>query len=479
MKLKLLCTIFFLVLTLFTFSYVKAADSFTIEAWAFDEGNAAVFTEQYRAGGPPIIANGSATPNRVEYAIPFPVAGKYEFSVFSTMGEVRQVTVYLDDEVVGTVCNGPANGSWDSVNAVWDEPITINVPSAGMHTVKLVALSSPFPHIARLKFKAVDNPIPDDWKLSRPKARKLIDPLRDIVNAAKPNTEAMRRSINDLIITYGEKYPNGKNYLKKLDAIEKEADILAKEIEEEKISVENATPKLEKIEKELDKLRFEAIFTENPAIDFDSVLLVRRHARGPSMGMPMNWESNSSLPKSGYDDEIMLLELNSLLRKGDNSNDKALSPETLELTSVFKPNRDTLVSDVDLNFDADKLMFSAVGDNNRWHVFEYNLSDKSVKQLTNGDSDIDFYDSCYLPDGRIMLTCTAPMVGVPCVFGSSHVANLFLLDPNAETPETALRQLCFDQEHNWCPTVMPNGRVIYTRWEYTDTPHSNTRLLFH
>jgi len=25
---------------------------------------------------------------------------------------------------------------------------------------------------------------------------------------------------------------------------------------------------------------------------------------------------------------------------------------------------------------------------------------------------------------------------------------------------------------------MNDGRLLYTRWEYTDTPHSNTRLLF-
>ena len=42
-----------------------------------------------------------------------------------------------------------------------------------------------------------------------------------------------------------------------------------------------------------------------------------------------------------------------------------------------------------------------------------------------------------------------------------------------------IRQLCFDQDHDWCPTVLNNGRVLYIRWEYTDMPHSNTRLLFH
>ncbi|MFA6239534.1 MAG: SUMF1/EgtB/PvdO family nonheme iron enzyme [Candidatus Hydrogenedentales bacterium] len=42
-----------------------------------------------------------------------------------------------------------------------------------------------------------------------------------------------------------------------------------------------------------------------------------------------------------------------------------------------------------------------------------------------------------------------------------------------------IRQLCFDQDHNWCPTVLNNGRLIYSRWEYSDTPHYFSRLLFH
>ncbi|MGL6193657.1 MAG: SUMF1/EgtB/PvdO family nonheme iron enzyme, partial [Thermoguttaceae bacterium] len=41
-----------------------------------------------------------------------------------------------------------------------------------------------------------------------------------------------------------------------------------------------------------------------------------------------------------------------------------------------------------------------------------------------------------------------------------------------------VRQLTVDQEHNWCPTVLNNGRLLYQRWEYTDTPHAFYRLLF-
>ena len=73
----------------------------------------------------------------------------------------------------------------------------------------------------------------------------------------------------------------------------------------------------------------------------------------------------------------------------------------------------------------------------------------------------------------IIYTSSSPMVGVPCVRGSIHVANLFRLSANGK-----VRQLCFDQEHNWTPRILPNGTILYQRWEYTDTPHANTRLLF-
>ncbi|NQT11944.1 MAG: SUMF1/EgtB/PvdO family nonheme iron enzyme, partial [Planctomycetes bacterium] len=34
-------------------------------------------------------------------------------------------------------------------------------------------------------------------------------------------------------------------------------------------------------------------------------------------------------------------------------------------------------------------------------------------------------------------------------------------------------------DHNWCPTVLNSGRVLYLRWEYSDIPHYVGRILFH
>ena len=91
------------------------------------------------------------------------------------------------------------------------------------------------------------------------------------------------------------------------------------------------------------------------------------------------------------------------------------------------------------------------------------------------EPDADNYDACYLPNGRILFCSTRCFQGVPCVGGGNTVANLFLMDADGGNT----RQLCFDQDHNWCPTVLNNGRVLYSRWEYSDAPHYFTRLLFH
>jgi len=104
------------------------------------------------------------------------------------------------------------------------------------------------------------------------------------------------------------------------------------------------------------------------------------------------------------------------------------------------------------------------------------IDGKGLTQVTPGKyDDVDNYDACYLPDGRIIFASTRQFQGVPSVGGKADVANLFLLDRK----DKSVRQLCYDQDQNWSPAVLNNGRVLFTLWEYSDTPHYFSRLLFH
>ncbi len=204
-------------------------------------------------------------------------------------------------------------------------------------------------------------------------------------------------------------------------------------------------------------LRREALLA-NPLLDFDKLLLVRR--RESQMGLPQNWQGNCSLPATGYDNQIAVL---SPVRPGG------------KVTTLFQPEKTSFVGDVDLHFDAAKMLFSMPNANYRWQVYELGMDGRGLRQVSTADpADVDNYDPCYLPDGRIIFCSTRCFQGVPCVGGSDKVANLFIMDADGKN----VRQLTFDQDHDWCPTVLNNGRILYTRWEYSDTPHYFTRLLF-
>ncbi len=246
---------------------------------------------------------------------------------------------------------------------------------------------------------------------------------------ASGSVESLRLAINDLIATFGNRYPKGKEYLARLDRL-KEDDIEG-----------------------LEKLGREALLA-NPLLDFEKLLVVKR--RG-DLGLPQNWVGNCT-KKGRYDNEIAVL---STVRDGG------------KLTTLFRPEKDVFVGDVDLHWDAEKMIFSMPAEHNRYQVFEVGIDGEGLRQVSPTEPDIDNYDACYLPNEQIVFDSTACFQGVPCIGGGGQVANLYVMNPDG----TGIRQLCFDQDHDWYPSVTNDGRVMFTRWEYSDTPHYFTRVV--
>ena len=96
-----------------------------------------------------------------------------------------------------------------------------------------------------------------------------------------------------------------------------------------------------------------------------------------------------------------------------------------------------------------------------------------LRRVSAEDPPITHYDGCYLPDGRIVCASNAAEQAVPCT-GQADVGNLHILDADGKHE----RRVTFDQDHDWNPVVLNDGRVLYTRWEYTDLPHYFSRMLF-
>ncbi|MBN1345211.1 MAG: hypothetical protein JXQ73_21130, partial [Phycisphaerae bacterium] len=278
---------------------------------------------------------------------------------------------------------------------------------------------------------------------------------------------SLELAIRDLTDTFKDRYPHGPDYLKRLAALREKGDgsLVPQRPETPSTRKSPATSShpsndaqaLANVAQQFDQLRREALLA-NPLLDFQRLLLVRR--RADDLGLPMNYLSNSSLKQTGYDNQIAVL--------------SPLKPEA-KLTTLYQPEAGRFVGDVDLHFDATRMLFSMPNAKGRWQVYEIGVDGKGLRELPLiREPDVDNYDACYLPDGRIVFGSTACFAGVPCINGSGHVSNLYLLETNGN-----IRQLTVEQDHDWCPTVLNNGRVLYLRWEYTDTPHAFSRILFH
>lgn len=211
------------------------------------------------------------------------------------------------------------------------------------------------------------------------------------------------------------------------------------------------------------------ILLANPELDVEKLIVGRykigrtaRQVNPRSLGTQNNnWSNQTSAPRSGFDAEI--IELSNI--RGE-----------IQERTIFKPENGSSVPDLKLHWDADRVMFSMTDTDKRWQVYEVGLDGKGLKKLINSpETDLEFFDANWLPSGKIITVSNLGYHGVPCVNGNDEVGNMCIYDPNTGS----LRRITFDQDANWSPVVMNNGKVMYTRWEYTDLTHYFSRFIMH
>ncbi len=486
--------------------------SLTIRADWFDRGNVNVsLPGQAYADKYACIWNAGAVPNQTQYDFEVPVTADYSFAALYTAASSRPVEIYLDDQKVQTGFAG-VTGSWQTSHARWETQCTAHM-TKGQHTLKLLCPGPCMPHICAFRF---ESPIqfPDDWTLSRKAAQSRLrsqsmhssvahwipeSPLlasldagvhveivqsHDVAEFRSAATDEllMDRQVmarcparSPWIMRLRQIQPDGSvredfvNLLparlhemlrrtrNMLDDFASMQDVAATWLQRQRAECQQlqrqladwqATPAAA-----ADWQRFGALYLNvfrlqqkvtlgNPLLNFETLLLVKRSVSSPQLGLPQNWQSNCVLPVTGFDDEIDRL--------------SPVGPHG-QLTTLYRPSGPYFVGDVDLHFRGDRLLFSSVGAGQKWQVFEIRTDGTQLRQVTPSLPDVHNYDACYLPDGSIIFSSTASMAAVPCVNGSCRVANLYRLEESGR-----IRQLCFDQEHNWCPTVLDSGRILYS-----------------
>ena len=115
-----------------------------------------------------------------------------------------------------------------------------------------------------------------------------------------------------------------------------------------------------------------------------------------------------------------------------------------------------------LSYDGKKVVFSHKPKGERsFHLFEVNSDGSGLKQLTFGD--YDDLDPLYLPDGHLMFCTTRGNTYIRCM-PETHAFQLARCDGNGKN----LYIISANSECDYTPAVMNDGRVVYSRWEYTD-----------
>ncbi len=213
------------------------------------------------------------------------------------------------------------------------------------------------------------------------------------------------------------------------------------------------------VEEDAEKLIAEirAALLSLPLLKDAKLLLVRRGAG--ELALPPNWDNVRGTRKN-LSNEVIVME------------NLAGVPATRSLIKPRRPN--DYLGELALHWDAKRLMFTSQNEKGLMRVYEVSLDNPEnfIEMPQIPDDDVDNLAGCWLADDATLFLSTATMIGVPCVRGSSHIYHLYR--QNSE----GIRRLTYDQEHNWDPVMLPDGRVMYQRWEYSDIPHFVARILF-
>jgi formylglycine-generating enzyme required for sulfatase activity len=271
----------------------------------------------------------------------------------------------------------------------------------------------------------------------------------------------------------------------------------------------------------------------NPILDFGELLCIRRNIGNPGAAfggricgfLGLNAHNHWDMNRTGYDNDIVVV---SDLRG------------TPTFRSLYKPKDTAVVRDLDLDFDASRILFTSYrGTNNLFGVYEIEIKSppsaalsaasqlsapsglSAASQLSgpsglselsreatlrgeaplnnlklrgeaplraagplnlqaklvspeDGHYDIQWWDGCYLPNkDQVVMLGTGAYQFLPCEDGNIAMCVLYRID--RKTGE--VRQLTYEQDSDYTPTVTHDGRIMFTRWEYSDIPHFFSRIL--
>ncbi len=165
---------------------------------------------------------------------------------------------------------------------------------------------------------------------------------------------------------------------------------------------------------------------------------------------------------------------------------------TGEVRDVLPQLTDGVVNRFDVSFDGKKVLFDyKKGPRDGYRIFEVNVDGTGLRQLTFPEDDeaklVERYGSggyhhgtddmhpCYLPDGGIAFVTTRCQYGILCNAADVYTTkNLYRMDADGGR----MRPLSNSPVSEASPAMLPDGRIVYHRWEYVDKAAGNVKSLW-
>jgi len=214
------------------------------------------------------------------------------------------------------------------------------------------------------------------------------------------------------------------------------------------------------------ELRRRILFS-HPALDFDRLLVAKRPP--PQISAPGDnyfGINNDTAPGLVVVDQW----------KTDRPKETVLLEGKLPAGCAMHP---------DLSFDGERVVFAYADHTPPRHerqffLWEIHVDGTGLRQITGTDADplagtdgkmtviSEDYDPCYLPDGGFAFISTRNQGGVRCHNGGRYCPTYVMY--RCDGDGSNVRQISFNEASEWDPTMMPDGRILWMRWDYINRP---------
>jgi hypothetical protein len=255
----------------------------------------------------------------------------------------------------------------------------------------------------------------------------------------------LRLAITDLLHTYGAEYARGHEFLERLDGLERALQ-------------DSAAPASPAARAALADLQREALLA-HPLLHRHPILFVVRHQYRPDHHNTATFFPSA---RGEYNDGAFTpggaLRLLDLARGG-------------QVTTLLEVSQG-VIRDPEVHFDGDRIVFALRRDlADSYHLYEIRIDGTGLKQLTFA-RDVDDFDPLYLPDDSIVFSSTREPKYCMC---NRHImANLFRMEADGANIHQIGKSTLFEGH----ASLMPDGRILYDRWEYVDRNFGDAQALW-